>query len=133
MHVTLIQMYFPGWFGIRKDFCQFLLSVFPLLQEYANIAYNNNVNRGANVVPSEPPEPYRDDETQKKVKESKKSQKNQKKNEIMKPVVPITSIDMPDWCLYSLVSAEMCVHSLDDIFCIDRASKYYYGAILNIC
>lgn len=88
---------FSGWFGIRKDFCQFLLSVFPLLQEYANIAYNNNVNRGANVVPSEPPinqEPYRDEE-KKKVKE-KKSNKNQKKNEAMKPVVPITSIDMPD-------------------------------------
>ncbi|KAH9642222.1 hypothetical protein HF086_005552 [Spodoptera exigua] len=94
--VIPILVFQVWWFGIRKDFCQFLLSVFPLLQEYANIAYNNNVNRGANVVPSEPPEPYRDDETQKKVKENKKSQKNQKKNEIMKPVVPITSIDMPD-------------------------------------
>lgn len=88
-----------GWFGIRKDFCHFLLSVFPLLQEYANIAYNNNVNRGSNVLPTEPPvnqEPYRDEETHRKVKESKKSQKNQKKNEAMKPVVPVTSIDMPD-------------------------------------
>lgn len=81
-----------GWFGIRKDFCQFLLSVFPLLQEYANIAYNNNVNRGS--VPNEPPvnqEPYRDEE-----KKSHRKQKNQKKNEALKPVVPVTSIDMPD-------------------------------------
>ena len=89
--------FFTGWFGIRKDFCQFLLSVFPLLQEYANIAYNNNNINQSNGIPTEPmnQEPYRDEETQKKVKE-KKSHKNQKKNEAMKPVVPVTSIDMPD-------------------------------------
>ncbi|KPJ20077.1 Putative transmembrane protein 185B [Papilio machaon] len=100
-YATLIVMSFSSkggnkwWFGIRKDFCQFLLSVFPLLQEYANIAYNNNVNRSS--MPSEPvtQEPYRDEEIHKKVKD-KKSQKNQKKNEAMKPVVPVTSIDMPD-------------------------------------
>lgn len=94
----IFECCFSGWFGIRKDFCHFLLSVFPLLQEYANIAYNNNVNRGSNVVPTEPPvnqEPYRDEEV-KTAKESKKGVKNQKKNEAMKPVVPITSIDMPD-------------------------------------
>ncbi|CAG2062893.1 unnamed protein product [Timema podura] len=28
------------WFGIRKDFCHFLLSLCPFLQEYANIAYS---------------------------------------------------------------------------------------------
>uniref|UniRef100_A0A6A7G8K4 Transmembrane protein 185A-like n=2 Tax=Hirondellea gigas TaxID=1518452 RepID=A0A6A7G8K4_9CRUS len=27
------------WFGLRKDLCQFLLGVCPLLQEYANISY----------------------------------------------------------------------------------------------
>lgn len=62
------------------------------------------MNRGANVVPSEPPinqEPYRDEE-QKKIKEKK--HKNQKKNEALKPVVPITSIDMPDWKLFSPVA-----------------------------
>lgn len=102
-YTTLIIMSFSSkggnkwWFGIRKDFCQFLLSVFPLLQEYANIAYNNNNINQSNGIPTEPmnQEPYRDEETQKKVKE-KKSHKNQKKNEAMKPVVPVTSIDMPD-------------------------------------
>lgn len=99
--MVVLSLYnFSGWFGIRKDFCQFLLSVFPLLQEYANIAYNNNMNsRGSNIVPTEPPinqEPYRDEDTNKKVKDNKKSHKNQKKNETMKPVVPITCIDMPD-------------------------------------
>lgn len=33
--------------------------------------------------------------------------------------------------MLSLVSAEMCVHSLDDTFC-NRASKYDNEAILNI-
>ncbi|XP_032518233.1 transmembrane protein 185A isoform X2 [Danaus plexippus] len=91
---TLIIMSFSSkggnkwWFGIRKDFCQFLLSVFPLLQEYANIAYNNNVNRQTNEQTSE----YRDDDNISK----DKKQKNQKKNEALKPIVPITSIDVPD-------------------------------------
>ncbi|KAJ2951828.1 hypothetical protein O0L34_g13991 [Tuta absoluta] len=103
-YATLIIMSFSSkggnkwWFGIRKDFCQFLLSVFPLLQEYANIAYNNNASRGSNTIPTEPPgsanhEPYSDE--RKRSKESKKA-KNMKKIELMKPVVPLTSIDMPD-------------------------------------
>ncbi|XP_026908806.1 transmembrane protein 185A isoform X4 [Acinonyx jubatus] len=29
-----------GWFGIRKDFCQFLLEIFPFLREYGNISYD---------------------------------------------------------------------------------------------
>lgn len=88
MYKKNITHLFPGWFGIRKDFCQFLLSVFPLLQEYANIAYNNNVNRQTNEQTSE----YRDDDNISK----DKKQKNQKKNEALKPIVPITSIDVPD-------------------------------------
>lgn len=31
---------FGGWFGIRKDFCQFLLEIFPFLREYGNISYD---------------------------------------------------------------------------------------------
>ncbi|GBP09104.1 Transmembrane protein 185B [Eumeta japonica] len=102
---TLIMMSFSSkggnrwWFGIRKDFCHFLLSVFPLLQEYANIAYNNEVNRATNGNTNDPTinqEIYRDEETRKKAKENKKSLKNQKKNECLKPVVPVVSIDMPD-------------------------------------
>ena len=29
-----------GWFGIRKDFCHFLLELFPFLREYGNISYD---------------------------------------------------------------------------------------------
>lgn len=43
---TLICMAFGSkggnhwWFGIRKDFCHFLLGACPLLQEYGNISYS---------------------------------------------------------------------------------------------
>lgn len=69
-----------GWFGIRKDFCQFLLSTCPILQEYANIAYHSD-NRSD-----------REDGS----KNERKMDKRLKKSEIMKPVVPIVSIEMPD-------------------------------------
>lgn len=91
---------------MRKDFCQFLLSVFPLLQEYANIAYNNETNQNSNngVQGSaesqqnvNAPDQYRTNRHSRvKEKHSKKSMKNQKKNELLKPVVPIISIDIPD-------------------------------------
>ena len=28
-----------GWFGMRKDFCEFLLDAFPPLREYGNVSY----------------------------------------------------------------------------------------------
>lgn len=28
-----------GWFGLRKEFCEFLLDLFPLLREYGNVSY----------------------------------------------------------------------------------------------
>lgn len=37
LHVNKTNI--TGWFGLRKDMCQFLLGVCPLLQEYANISY----------------------------------------------------------------------------------------------
>lgn len=74
--------------------------MFPLLQEYANIAYNNS------RAEAPPHEPYRDDDPRRKVKDTKKSHKNQKKNEPLKPVVPVTSIDMPDWLAGSRAAAD---------------------------
>lgn len=32
--------FLTGWFGIRKDFCQFLLELFPFLREYGNVSYD---------------------------------------------------------------------------------------------
>lgn len=86
-HVTLIFMSFGAkggnrwWFGIRKDFCHFLLGLCPLLQEYGNISYQ--ARSEADQPPSEP-------------MVADKSQKRFKKIEQIKPVVPVESIDMPD-------------------------------------
>ena len=73
--------FFTGWFGIRKDFCHFLLSLCPLLQEYGNISYQSRNEQ--DQPPSEP-------------MVSEKGEKHIKKIDLTKPVVPIVSIDMPD-------------------------------------
>lgn len=95
-YCTLILMSFGAkggnrwWFGIRKDFCHFLLSLCPFLQEYANIAYSlqsdeaarraQNTSEGMGDAPSLEIKP----------------EKRFKKTELLKPVVPVISIDMPD-------------------------------------
>jgi hypothetical protein len=80
----------PGWFGIRKDFCHFLLSLCPFLQEYANIAYSlqndEGARRGQSASEGMVDAPSLD----------MKSGKRFKKTELLKPVVPVISIDMPD-------------------------------------
>lgn len=87
---------FSGWFGIRKNFCQFLLSALPFLQEYGNISYHSSdaaaqqdresttssIHTGSNVLV----------EFEKHDKRGRKLQKNKK----LDPVVPIISIDLPD-------------------------------------
>ncbi|OAD57817.1 hypothetical protein WN48_01512 [Eufriesea mexicana] len=86
-HITLIFMSFDAkrgnrwWFGIRKDFCHFLLGLCPLLQEYGNISYQPRNEQ--DQPPSEP-------------MVSEKNEKHVKKIDLTKPVVPIISIDMPD-------------------------------------
>jgi hypothetical protein len=75
-----LNIYFLGWFGIRKDFCHFLLGLCPLLQEYGNISYQP---RSAQDHPAEPIV-------------FEKNEKNIKKIDLTKPVEPIISIDMPD-------------------------------------
>ncbi|XP_076256361.1 transmembrane protein 185B isoform X2 [Rhynchophorus ferrugineus] len=84
--VTLILMSFSAkgankwWFGIRKDFCSFILGACPLLQEYGNIAYHTE--RRPNGVELE--------------QQSEKQNTHIKKADLMKPVLPIISIEMPD-------------------------------------
>jgi hypothetical protein len=84
---TLILMSFSAkggnrwWFGMRKDFCAFVLGACPLLQEYANIAYHSE--RRTNGV-----------ELQQQSEKSDPS--NLKKADLLKPVLPIISIEMPD-------------------------------------
>lgn len=66
---------------MRKDFCSFLLGACPLLQEYANIAYHTE--RRTNGVELQQTE--------------KTERSNIKKADLLKPVLPIVSIEMPDW------------------------------------
>lgn len=82
-----------GWFGIRKDFSQFLLSICPVLQEYANIAYTSgrtgDTERERERERDTTPDIGPPDSTSSK-------DKSKKLSEINKPVVPIVPIDMPD-------------------------------------
>ncbi|XP_066148851.1 transmembrane protein 185B [Euwallacea fornicatus] len=83
--ITLIIMSFSAkgankwWFGMRKDFCSFLLDACPLLQEYGNIAYQPE--RRQNGV---------------ELEQQSRKDAQVKKADLMKPVLPIISIEMPD-------------------------------------
>ncbi|XP_057654384.1 transmembrane protein 185B isoform X3 [Diorhabda carinulata] len=84
--ITLILMSFSAkggnkwWFGMRKDFCSFVLGACPLLQEYANIAYHSERRTNGVELESQP------DFKEKIVKRA----------DLMKPIVPIISIEIPD-------------------------------------
>nr|CAD7263687.1 unnamed protein product [Timema shepardi] len=86
-----ISLSYIGWFGIRKDFCHFLLSLCPFLQEYANIAYSlQNDDR------AQERSQIANDHSGNIGTTDSKPEKIVKKTELLKPVVPVISIDMPD-------------------------------------
>lgn len=92
-------LFFLGWFGLRKDFCQFLLGICPFLQEYANIAYNSQINLGDSRTSSAQQQSETEDPviTNLSHKTKCKSGKNVQIIEpALKPVAQIISIDMPD-------------------------------------
>lgn len=74
-HIDCFLQLLTGWFGIRKDFCQFLLGVCPVLQEYGNIAYSSQTSP-IKIGPSD------------KMGLSRRSE--------LKPVMPVISIETPD-------------------------------------
>ncbi|XP_076451865.1 transmembrane protein 185A-like [Babylonia areolata] len=74
------------WFGIRKDFCQFLLGVCPCLQEYGNISYSLQHNDSDSAASTPECE---------KVKGINKLKK-EAIDEQPRTVVPVLSIEMPD-------------------------------------
>jgi len=74
-----------GWFGIRKDFCTFLLGICPCLQEYGNISYSaqsssETVTSDTSTVPT-----------------GREKSKKKPIDDSHKIVMPIVQIDMPDW------------------------------------
>lgn len=79
-----------GWFGIRKNFCQFILNALPFLQEYGNISYHTEAN---NVGQNDALDNSTDDVIKHDIRKSKHLVK---KFDMTKPVVPIVSIDLPD-------------------------------------
>lgn len=90
---TLILLSFSAktqnkwWFGMRKNFCQYLLT---LLNEYGNISYaieTTDQIDNAQTVPLESNVQF-DDKNNKKI--------TFKKIDYSKPIVPIVQIDMPD-------------------------------------
>ncbi|KAK3105125.1 hypothetical protein FSP39_017680 [Pinctada imbricata] len=89
--ITLICLSFGAkggnqwWFGIRKDFCQFLLGACPFLQEYGNISYSLHKDN------------QREEEVVSTVKIDKPFHKKHRSSEDQgKAVVPIVSIETPD-------------------------------------
>lgn len=97
----LLSSYFTGWFGIRKDFCVFLLGLCPFLQEYANIAYSvhhvdENRDRSGAAADATTPLPTPAPTPPAYQLRDKAQKRPNKKNDLMKPVVPFISIDMPD-------------------------------------
>ncbi|GFY75669.1 transmembrane protein 185A [Trichonephila inaurata madagascariensis] len=78
------------WFGIRKDFCQFLLSICPLLQEYGNISYSLHSNE------PEDNEPPVQSVTCGKPTYSHSKKKNLTSQSELRVVVPALSIETPD-------------------------------------
>jgi hypothetical protein len=83
----------PGWFGIRKDFCQFLLGVCPFLQEYGNISYSLHSDDTEEEDTAAPPR-VADDNTR-RVKDKLGSKKMLVEDQ-SKVVIPVISIEMPD-------------------------------------
>ncbi|XP_046362075.1 transmembrane protein 185A-like [Haliotis cracherodii] len=90
--VTLVCLSFGSkggnhwWFGIRKDFCQFVLGVCPFLQEYGNISYSIQNNETESEESSV--------DTSEKLKTS--TSKKDLVDEQPRAVVPVLSIEMPD-------------------------------------
>lgn len=74
---------FLGWFGMRKDFCQFLLGVCPFLQEYGNISYSLHKNR--------------QNQEESTTQTTTDTAKKYKLPDVSKVVVPVISIETPDW------------------------------------
>lgn len=100
-----------GWFGMRRDFCVFLLDVLPCLREYGNVSYRFGGGRsrsrsssaerrragrqGDDVAMEMTPSSV---DAVVSPARSKRSKKNQRLSTIVdaRPVYPSVSLDIPD-------------------------------------
>lgn len=59
---SILLKYSLGWFGLRKDICQFLISdACPCLQEYGNISYKIQFNDSSRTTQSSQQQPINED------------------------------------------------------------------------
>lgn len=95
--------YHLGWFGLRKNFSMFLLNACPCLQEYGNISYHteeppSDRERGEGSDRDSSASHLSGNvliEFDKHHDKRNRSLQN-KKLDLLKPVVPIVHIEMPD-------------------------------------
>jgi len=114
-----------GWFGLRKEFCPWMLDTCPVLQEYGNISYKvydassamrtarqgmqdadavamptmNTVDQsGAGRDPSSStPASHKRGHSGTR---SKRHGKMTTTDDVPKYILPVVSIDMPDWAIH---------------------------------
>ena len=96
---------FSGWFGLRKEFCPWLLDVCPMLQEYGNISYKvkDDVQNGGHQGDSSATDASSGNNRESSSNKQTGSHSRSKRHvtisgydEQPKCMVPIVSIDMPD-------------------------------------
>ena len=86
----MIVVFLAGWFGLRKEFCPWLLGICPVLQEYGNISYKLQGEQRER-------EPQEQVMSHRKVNHSHtKKEKGSSPEELQRTVVPILHIDIPD-------------------------------------
>lgn len=88
LHDYVSWVFVAGWFGLRKDFCPWLLGICPLLQEYGNISYK------VQDSVQEPQDQSMDGD--RKTRGGPHSRKTGGLDDFPRTVVPILSIEMPD-------------------------------------
>jgi len=132
--VVTDRMY-VGWFGLRKEFCPWMLDTCPVLQEYGNISYKVHDASGAmrsarqamrdvdavampttNSVDQSGPgrEPLSSSSSSSHKRghsgtRSKRHGKSSGSDDVPKFVLPVVSIDMPDWLM-----------TLSHLCCVDK-------------
>ena len=94
-----------GWFGIRKEFCPWVLDICPILQEYGNISYKVKESRNVSRSDQEGDGSASEADIRREAPAHKRAGGNTRSKrhgtaagceEQPKCVIPVVSIDMPD-------------------------------------
>jgi len=123
-----------GWFGLRKEFCPWMLDTCPVLQEYGNISYKvhdasasvrsarqamRDTDAVAIPTPNSADQSGRDSSSHKRGHGSSRSKRHGKmstSDDIPKYILPIVSIDVPDWCLMFAIAGFTAISVFVDVY-----------------